>query len=345
MSSSASVIQVPATPSTESPSVSGPASPASEWTDYLGGSGHSSYTTNSQVSKEAAGHLRLACTWRPDGPTMTGQPTNGMYSSPTVYQHRIYVGSYTGVIYGLDEATGTVLWKRFIGFAPSRTCPQSLGVVSTAAVRSVPNSDGSGSTPVVYVAGPDGYLYALDGVTGAVRWQSLLAQPSSTVNEYFNWSSPTIVGDRVYLGFASTCDRPLVRGGLAAFDRITGARLATFHSVPAGSLGGGVWTSAAATSTAVFITTGNTCESGSPPESGCTSTNQEGDSYSLVQLNPTSLARVAAWNVPGDELHTAGDPDWGSSPVVFEATVNGTATPLVGACHKNGSSTYSGRTT
>ena len=307
-----------------------------DWTEYLGGSGHPSYTTNSQISKEAAGHLGLAWTWRPDGPTMTGQPTNGMFSSPTVYRHRIYVGSYTGVFYALDEATGTVLWKRFIGFAPLRTCRQPLGVVSTAAVRSVPNSDGSGSTPVVYVAGPDGYLYALDGVTGAVRWRSLIAQPSSTVNDYFNWSSPTIVGDRVYVGFSSTCDRPLVRGGLAVFDRITGARLATFYSVPAGSLGGGVWTSAAATSAAVFITTGNTCESGSPPESGCTSTNQGGDSYSLVRLNPTSLARVAAWKVPGGELYAAGDPDWGSSPVVFEASVNGTATLLVGACHKNG---------
>ena len=230
---------------------------------------------------------------------MTGQPTNGMFSSPTVYLHRIYVGSYTGVFYALDEATGTVLWKRFIGFAPLRTCRQPLGVVSTAAVRSVPNSDGSGSTPVVYVAGPDGYLYALDGVTGAVRWRNLIAQPSSTVNDYFNWSSPTIVGDRVYVSFSSTCDRPLVRGSLAVFDRIQlGARLATFYSVPAGSLGGGVWTSAAATSAAVFITTGNTCESGSPPESGCTSTNQGGDSYSLVRLNPTSLARVAAWKVP-----------------------------------------------
>jgi hypothetical protein len=203
-------------------------------------------------------------------------------------------------------------------------------------VRTVPNSNGSGTTPVVYVAGPDGYLYALDGVTGAIRWRSLIAQPSSTVNDYFNWSSPTIVGDRIYVGFSSNCDRPWVRGGLMAFDRISGARLATYYTVPAGSIGGGVWTSAAATSDAVFVTTGSTCSSGSPPDSGCTSTNQEGDSYSVVRLNPTSLARVAAWKVPASELHAAGDPDWGSSPVVFKATVNGTATRLVGACHKNG---------
>ena len=280
-----------------------------------------------------------------DGPTMTGQPTNGMYSSPTVYRHRIYVGSYTGVFYALDEGTGTVLWKRFIGFSPSRTCAQPLGVVSTAAVRTAPSSSGSGTTPVVYVAGPDGYLYALDGVNGSVRWRSLIAQPSTTVNDYFNWSSPTIVGDRIYVGFSSNCDRPWVRGGLMAFDRISGARLATYYSVPPGSIGGGVWTSAAATSDAVFVTTASTCAPGSPPASGCSPTNQEGDSYSVVRLNPTSLAREAAWKVPPGELDAAGDPDWGSSPVVFDATVNGTARASSARATRTGSSTPCERTT
>jgi outer membrane protein assembly factor BamB len=306
------------------------------WTSYLGGARHPSFTTNTQIGRTAAGQLKLAWSWKPAGPTMTGQPTNGMFASPAVYNHRIYLGAYTGVFYALDETTGSIVWKRFLGFQPSLTCVQPLGFVSTATVAAVPNSTGTGTTPVVYVAAPDGYLYALDGISGAVRWRSLVVQPSSTVNDAFNWSSPTLLGGRIYVGFASNCDHPWIRGGLMVFDQNTGVRLATWYAVPAGSIGGGLWTSAAATSDAVFVTTGSTCSSGSPPETGCTSTNQEGDSYSLVRLDPTNLARRSAFKVPATELRLAGDPDWGSSPVIFNATINGTVTRLVGACHKNG---------
>ncbi len=36
------------------------------------------------------------------------------------------------------------------------------------------------------------------------------------------------------------------------------------------------------------------------------------------------------------DLGTAGDPDFGSSPIVFTATINGASTTLVGSCNKNG---------
>jgi outer membrane protein assembly factor BamB len=286
------------------------------------------------ISKDAAKHLTLAWTWKPDAGTIAGQPGSGMFSSPTVYNHRIYVGSYTGFFYALDETTGRVLWKRMIGFQPALSCAQPLGVVSTASVVPVPNASGTATTPVVYVAGPDGYLYALDGVSGAVRWRSLIALPSTVVNDNFEFSSPTIVGNRIYIGFSSNCDGPFVRGGLAAFDRTTGSRLATYYAVPPGSIGGGVWTSAAATSDAVFVTTGSTCPG--PAASGCQAGNQPGDSYSIVRLDPVTLARVAKFTPPPAELHLAGDPDWGSSPIVFNAVLAGTSTRLVGACSKNG---------
>jgi outer membrane protein assembly factor BamB len=252
---------------------------------------------------------------------MPGQPAGGLYSSPTVFNHVIYIGAKTGDFYALDEATGHVLWKRFLGFQPSLTCP-ALGFVSTAAVVPVANSTGS-TTPVVYVAAPDGNLYAMDGVSGGVRWQSMIAKPSSTINDYFNWSSPTILNGRIYIGFASNCDNPLVRGGLMEFDQPTGNPLATYYSVPAGSIGGGVWTSAAATSDSVYITTG------SAPN------NTPGDSFSIVKLDPTSLSRLAAWTGPIAD-RAAGDADFGSSPIVFSATLNGVVTPLVGACSKDG---------
>ncbi len=291
---------------------------------------------NAQISKAAAAHLKLAWSWKPDPPTMVGQPKGSFYSSPTVYNHRIYVGADTGVFYALDETTGKVLWSRFLGFQPSRSCTQPLGFVSTAAVIPVPNATHTGTLPAVYVAAPDGYLYSLNGMTGATRWRSLIAKPSTTVNDAFNWSSPTIVGGRVYIGFASNCDTPWIRGGVMSLDQNTGARLATWYAVPPGSIGGGVWTSAAVTSDGVFATTGSTCGKHPNPASNCPPTNQLGNAYSLVRLDPITLKTQAVWTVPPAELKLAGDPDWGSSPIVFNATVNGTVTRLVGACHKNG---------
>ncbi len=167
-----------------------------------------------------------------------------------------------------------------------------------------------------------------------MRWRSLIALPSTVSNDYFEFSSPTVVGNRIYIGFSSNCDTPFVRAGLAAFDRTTGSRLATYYAVPPGSIGGGVWTSAAATSDAVFVTTGSTCPA--PTASDCTAGNQPGDSYSIVRLDPVTLARVAKFTPPAAELHLAGDPDWGSSPIIFNAVLAGTSTRLVGACSKTG---------
>ena len=305
------------------PAVPAEAVAQTDWTSYLGGPSHTSFTTNGQITKQAAGQLQPAWKWTPDVPVPShpGQPTAGLYSSPTVLNHVIYIGANTGDFYALDEPTGGVLWKRFLGFQPPLTC-LAQGFVSTAAV--VPVADSTGiTTPVVYVAAPDGYLYAMDGLSGAIRWQSLVARPSSTVNDYFNWSSPTILGGRVYIGFSSNCDSPHVRGGLMEFDQSSGNLLATYYTVPSGYTGGGVWTSAAATSDAVYVSTGSATD-GTP-----------GDSFSMVKLDPVSLSRVAAWTVPAAD-RTAGDADFGSSPIVFNATVSGVVTQLVGACNKNG---------
>ncbi len=130
-------------------SAAAPATAQTNWTSYLGGARHPSYTADAQISKDAARHLSLAWTWKPDAGTIAGQPRSGMFSSPTVYGHRIYVGSYTGFFYALNQATGTVLWKRMIGFQPALSCGQPLGVVSTASVVPVLNSSGTATTPVV----------------------------------------------------------------------------------------------------------------------------------------------------------------------------------------------------
>jgi polyvinyl alcohol dehydrogenase (cytochrome) len=292
-----------------------------DWPAYLGGPTHSSFSAADKITTANAGALVKAWTWTPDAGTLPGQPAGGIYAAPTVVNHVIYVGANTGVFYALDEASGRVLWKRLLGFQPTLTCP-ATGIISTATVVSQPDGAG-GFTPIVYVASPDGYLYALNGTNGSTVWRSVVAIPSTAVNDAFNWSSPTVVGDRIYLGFSSNCDDPFIRGGVALFNRTNGSRLATWYGVPAGQKGGGAWTSVAVSNGFAYAAT-------SSADPGVTA-----DSNSLVKLDGSSLQKLGTFHLPPGDA-TAGDPDFGSSPLVFTASVGGATTELVGACNKNG---------
>jgi outer membrane protein assembly factor BamB len=168
---------------------------------------------------------------------------------------------------------------------------------------------------VVYVSGGDGYLYALNAATGTTKWRSVIALPSSTQNDYYDWSSPTVANGSVYIGVSSQCDAPLVRAGVKKYDETTGALQATYYSTPAGTVGASIWSSVAATGTAAFATTGN---------------GNSGDAISIVRLRSDTLARTAKYTVPGSDR--VPDSDFGASPTIFAAG----ATQMVGACNKNG---------
>lgn len=288
------------------------------WRAYLFGPTH--HSTNSAavaITPATVPGLTRVWRWMPAGPTMTGQPGPLLYASPTVVNGRVYIGAYTGVFYALDEATGHVIWRRFLGFVKKTTCG-AMGFVSTATVAPDPVS----GTLTVYVAAADGYLYALNAATGAIKWRSVVGLPSATVNDYFNWSSPTVVNGRIYLGVSSECDTPLVMGGLKEYRQTTGALLAFYKTNPTGSTGPSIWSSAAASpsATTVFVTTGNG-PSGS-------------DAISVVRLDATTLAKLDSWQVPSSELGF--DSDFGGSPTLFSATIGGSTVRLVGACNKNG---------
>ena len=286
------------------------------WPAYLRGPAHSSDNAAAgAISPATAATMTRAWTWQPAKATMPGQPW-GLLASPTVVGGRIYIGADTGVFYALDEATGHVIWQRFLGFVPKLTCGP-LGIVATATVAPDPVT----GVRTVYVAGGDGYLYALSAATGQVEWRSVIAIPSATVNDYYDWSSPTVVGKRIYVGVSSNCDIPLVAGGLKEYDQASGALLAFYLTYPGHSVAPSIWSSAAASAgaRAVFVTTGN---------------GPGGDSESVVRLSADGLARQDAWKIPTGQHGS--DSDFGGSPTLFAATVGGVSTAMVGACDKNG---------
>ncbi len=205
---------------------------------------------------------------------------------------------------------------RCLGYVPTLTCG-ALGIVSTATVAPAPGS----GTLTVYVAGGDGYLYALNAATGAIVWRNVIAIPSTTVSDYYDWSSPTLSNGRIYVGVSSNCDNPLVKGGLKEYDQATGALLAHYLTYPGHSTGASIWSSAAVNpaGTSVFVTTGN---------------GPGGDAVSIVRLDADTLAKQDAWQIPSTDHGS--DSDFGGSPTLFNATLAGVATPMVGACNKNG---------
>src|SRR5712692_6226302 len=214
------------------------------WTSYLFNVTHGSENRSSQaITLANAGTLVQAWNWIPDPPSQPGQPPGLLLSSPTIFGGRIYIGADTGDFYAIDEATGLVLWKQFIGFVTAKTCA-ARGFTSTATVARDPVT----GLPTVYVAAADGYLYALKAADGTVLWKSLVVDPGIAQNEGYNWGSPTVVNGHIYMGMSSQCDEPLIQGGLKEFDQATGDLLNTYFTVPDGSIGGSVWTSAAVTS-------------------------------------------------------------------------------------------------
>jgi polyvinyl alcohol dehydrogenase (cytochrome) len=294
----------------------------SDWPSYLDGPAHSSYNSNA-TAVTTTDVADLQPVWRWTVPKSPNSGSTDLLASPTVSDGVVYIGAKDGYFFAVDEATRTTLWSAFLGINTPKHCAgcSTQGITSTATVATDPVT----GRPTVYVDAPDGYLYALDARTGAVVWKGLVDTPSAKVNNYYAWGSPLVVNGDVYIGISSDYDDPLVPGGLVAFDQGTGARVATWNSLPAGQLGGSIWSSAAALPDgSIIATTGN----------GYNRSKQPLYDESIVRLDPTSLALLDHWQVPPTQQ--VADADFGGSPTLFTATIGGVATAMVGACNKNG---------
>ena len=90
----------------------------------------------------------------PTNPTWTYTTLNIVYSSPVVADGYLFVSSYDGTVYALDEYSGVLLWA-----SSSSVCSGSQFVGSPAI-----------SNGIIYVACKNGFIYALNEQTGVVAW-------------------------------------------------------------------------------------------------------------------------------------------------------------------------------
>src|SRR5215472_8006374 len=274
-----------------------------DWGTYL----HDAQRTSANLDETALSRANAAQIVK-----LWSFPTAGpIASSATVVGGTAYFGSWDGNEYAVDAATGTQVWKTFLGTTAAPGCtPPAAGVSSTAAVQG----------GVAYVGGGDSYWYALDAANGTVLWR-VFTGDNSAAGGHYNWSSPLLANGFAYIGVASFGDCPLVPGQVLKVDLSTHQVVATFDAVAQGQVGGGVWTSPSldpATNT-LFITTGSPGAAGQPY------------SQAIVALDAATLAVKSSWKIPADQV--VDDSDWSTSPILFSDT---TGHQLVASMNKNG---------
>ena len=301
------------------PAASVPAAVNTDWSGYEHGAAHSSAAFgDTAITPANVAGLHALWSFTAGPATQPGAPGPKFDASPTVANGRVYIGSRTGIVYALNSTTGAVVWKKQLDFGGNALCG-AKGIVGTSTVAADPTT----GVMTVYTPGAH-FLYALNAATGAQTWKVAIG-PATTDAEsrYFNWSSPTVVGGKIYMGLAANCDNLKVRGGVVQVDQHTGRKNHTYFAVPAGTIGPSVWSSMAGDGTSVWVTTGN-------PDLSAT---QVFDAFSIVRLSATTLAKQEKWTT---STPLADDLDFGSSPTFFTATIGGVATDLIGACNKNG---------
>ncbi len=245
----------------------------------------------------------------------TDQPATATVGNQMI----VYWGSWDGYLHATNVNTNARIWATFIGQTADASCdPPVAGVSSSPTVTTI-----NGKLEVM-VGGGDANLYALDATTGQVLWKTPF--PGSSPSVYI-WSSPTIYNGSIYIGSASFGDCPLTHGQLLQFDATTGKLIHQFDTVPNGCTGGGVWSTPTIDEAtgALFITTGNPLK--------CTGANAYAPA--MLKLDAADVSHLLdAWVLPQNQQ--IDDSDFGTTPTLFQETINGVSTNMVGAANKNG---------
>jgi outer membrane protein assembly factor BamB len=269
--------------------VATPAPPGNDWTQYRSDVSGTGDNSENLISSINVGQLRTA--WVAG--FFAGHPFE---STPAVVNNVVYVANGNS-LFAIDLTTGAKLWEY-------DDPPQSRGYLSSS-VAVDPRSG------IAYYGSPDGRLYAVNTATHQLAWQSTLGATSAGA---YIWSSPLLANGKVYIGLSSFNDHPCVRGAVIALDPATGAHLWEHYFVPAGELGGAVWSSVTAdpaTST-LLVATGNPCSppADQPVQGGISDDQQD----AIVGLNWDTGALRWYYTAIGND---ACDCDFGEGPVSY----------------------------
>jgi quinohemoprotein ethanol dehydrogenase len=146
----------------------------------------------------------------------------GLEATPIVINGTMYASGNFGRVYALDAATGRELWQ----YDPGVDGQAGRHACCDAVNRGVAFWKGR-----IYVAALDGYLHAIDAVTGKRIWKIDTLPARRPESPYTLTGTPVIAGNSVVVG-TSGGDFHGVRGYVEAFDLMTGAFRWRFYTVP-----------------------------------------------------------------------------------------------------------------
>jgi outer membrane protein assembly factor BamB len=274
-------------------------------------------------------------------------PDGGVFvASPVVFDGRVFIGSNHGHLYAFDAnfAEGaTPLWQYPPSgepaldstYAAGSAChnPSSEGIAASVAIA---QSRERGT--LVILAAPDrgrpsdpggrfgsglgsGRVFALNPATGDLVWKTHeeVARMSGTAggsfsefHEQIGYSSPLVLGNRIYVGVADHCDNPIQNGRVKAINIDTGAIDGGFNYESTSDRGGGVWTYVSGgLANALVTTTGNV-------KNGTSSEPAVNHGLSMVHIDPTTGA-VNGKIQPVPWIND-GDPDWSAGATLMAAS-------------------------
>ncbi len=180
-----------------------------DWTSYNGQAGGSRYSPLTQISKGNA--AKLTAKWIFSLPN-----TAPLQVTPVVAGGVMYVTS-ANECYALDAGTGRQIWRY--------QRPRTKGLIGNAAGGA--NRGVSVAGDKVFMVTDHAHLIALDRMTGALRWDTEMADWRQNYNAT---GAPLPVGNLVVTGTSGGDEG--VRGFLAAFDQATGKEVWRFWTVP-----------------------------------------------------------------------------------------------------------------
>jgi polyvinyl alcohol dehydrogenase (cytochrome) len=271
---------------------------AAEWKMYQRDPAHTAFAVGSRLNTGNVSSLNQAWSFATGG-YVTG--------TPIVSGGVVYVGSWDGHMYALRESDGSLMWN-YMTEMITDNCNRTYGIDGTAAV----------SNGRLYFGSAACNLYSLDATTGKLIWRTPLADSSKG---WHLWSSPLVFDGKIYLGLASHCDSPCVRGTIVCVDASDGKVIWTSYTAPQESTGAGVWSSFAVDPARrlVYATSGNFCEG----------TDTHGDSIVALDADTGALT----WTFKNSARDRDGENfDFGASPVLFDAG----GYPLLAAGSKDG---------
>jgi len=192
------------------------ASDAKNFLATNGNYGQTRFHPANQISAKNVKDLRVAWIFQTD-------VRESMETSPIVVNGIMYVTTSFSHVYALDARTGQELWhyKHKLGPITTYCCgPNNRGVAAYE--------------DKVYLATLDSKLVALNAKTGAVVWQSDIADPELGYSETM---APTVVKGKVLVG--TNGGEYGIRGFVKAYDAKEGKLIWTFDTTPENSVG--VW--------------------------------------------------------------------------------------------------------